>query len=294
MKMKIGSMLVLAGTVILAGCGAEQVTNTENIEEFVDYTITGVEPGAGITEAAHNTLDAYENLQGWTLQESSTAGMLASLQQAIRKEEPIIITGWTPHWIFEEYDLKMLDDPQETMGGAEEIRTIARKGLKEEQPEAYQIIDNFNWTLEDMQEVVNNGVDRPFPEVVEEWMAANTDKVSEWTKDTKKVDGETLELVSTPWDTERASSELIKQVLEGQGYTVKMTDVEPAIMFQAVASGQADFSVAPWLPVTHQSFYEKYSDDIDDLGANLVGAQNGFVVPSYMEIDSIEDLQAKP
>nr|HPR80661.1 glycine/betaine ABC transporter [Enterococcus sp.] len=77
MKMKIGSMLVLAGTVILAGCGAEQVTNTENIEEFVDYTITGVEPGAGITEAAHNTLDAYENLQGWTLQESSTAGMLA-------------------------------------------------------------------------------------------------------------------------------------------------------------------------------------------------------------------------
>lgn len=274
--------------------GREQANAEGSIEEAVNYTITGIEPGAGVTEAAHSTMDAYENLQGWTLQESSTAGMLASLQQAIRKEEPIIITGWTPHWIFEEYDLKMLEDPKGTMGGEEEIRTIARKGLKEEHPEAYKIIDNFNWTLDDMQEVMNNGVDRPFPEVVEEWITANSDKVSEWTQGTKKSDGETLELVSTPWDTERASSELIKQVLEGQGYKVKMTDVEPAIMFQAVASGQADFSVAPWLPLTHQSFYEQYGDQIDDLGANLNGARNGFVVPSYVEIDSIEDLNPKP
>ncbi|WP_219565350.1 glycine betaine ABC transporter substrate-binding protein [Streptococcus macedonicus] len=65
-------------------------------------------------------------------------------------------------------------------------------------------------------------------------------------------------------------------------------------MFQAVASGQADFSVAPWLPLTHQSFYERYGDQIDDLGANLNGARNGFVVPSYVEIDSIEDLNPKP
>lgn len=52
--------------------------------------------------------------------------------------------------------------------------------------------------------------------------------------------------------------------------------------------------MSPWLPLTHQSFYEQYGDQIDDLGANLNGARNGFVVPSYVEIDSIEDLNPKP
>jgi len=30
-----------------------------------------------------------------------------------------------------------------------------------------------------------------------------------------------------------------------------------------------------------------------DMGENLTGAQNGFVVPAYMDIDSIEDLEPK-
>lgn len=53
MKFKVGSMLVLAGALLLAGCGSEQTEDKENVAEFVDYTITGVEPGAGVTEAAH-------------------------------------------------------------------------------------------------------------------------------------------------------------------------------------------------------------------------------------------------
>ncbi|MYL61338.1 glycine/betaine ABC transporter, partial [Virgibacillus halodenitrificans] len=35
----------------------------------------------------------------------------------------------------------------------------------------------------------------------------------------------------------------------------------------------------------------KYSDQFDDLGANLEGAKIGLVVPSYMDIESIEDLE---
>lgn len=274
--------------------GRGQANAEGSIEEAVNYTITGIEPGAGVTEAAHAALSSYDNLAGWELQESSTAGMLAELQQAINNEEPIIITGWAPHWMFQDFDLKILEDPQATLGEEEEIRTIARQGFAEDFPEAYKIIDAFYWEVEDMQEVVSEALDIPYEEAAENWIEANQDRVSEWTQGAAQGNGESISLVSTPWDTERASSELIKQVLEGQGYKVKMTDVEPAIMFQAVASGQADFSVAPWLPLTHQSFYEQYGDQIDDLGANLNGARNGFVVPSYVEIDSIEDLNPKP
>ena len=56
-----------------------------------------------------------------------------------------MVTGWTPHWKFSAYDLKYLEDPKGTLGGAENIKTIARKGLEEDMPEAYKILDRFNW-----------------------------------------------------------------------------------------------------------------------------------------------------
>ena len=85
----------------------------------------------------------------------------------------------------------------------------------------------------------------------------------------------------------------MKEVLTQQGFKVTVTPVDPAIMFQAIATGEGDASLAPWLPTTHGSFYEKHKADIVDLGPNLTGTQNGFVVPAYMDIDSIEDLQPK-
>lgn len=64
-------------------------------------------------------------------------------------------------------------------------------------------------------------------------------------------------------------------------------------MFQSIADGEGDASVAPWLPETHGPFWIEYGADIEDLGENLTGARNGFTVLAYMEVDSIADLPAK-
>lgn len=45
--------------------------------------------------------------------------------------------------------------------------------------------------------------------------------------------------------------------------------------------------------MTHKEFFEKHEDKLVDLGANLTGAKIGLSVPEYMDIDSIEDLEAK-
>ncbi|WP_331490833.1 glycine betaine ABC transporter substrate-binding protein [Aquibacillus rhizosphaerae] len=302
MKLKsIGITLGLSFAVLLTGCGNEEDAqdngnadeDTANLGEELNYTITGIEPGAGTTELARNTLEEYENLEGWELQEGSTAGMLTTLGEAIDNEEPIIVTGWTPHWMFASYDLKYLEDPKETFGGAENINTIARLGLEEDMPSAYKILDRFQWEPEDMEEVMLNAQDVSFEEAAQNWLEDNQDKVDEWTEGVEKVDGKQIELVSTPWDTERSSGTVMKILLEQQGFDVTLTPVDPAIMFQAVANAEADASLAPWLPITHGSFYEKHKDNIIDLGENLTGAKIGMVVPEYMDIDSIEDLQPK-
>lgn len=152
-KLKTLLILGVSSVFLLAACdNGETENSTEaqddiNYSEEVDYTITGIEPGAGITEVSYDTIDSYDNLAGWNLEESSTAGMLAQLDDAIKNEEPIVFTGWVPHHMFIEYDLKMLDDPQNTMGDSEAAHTITRLGLEEDMPSAYEILDAFNWEL---------------------------------------------------------------------------------------------------------------------------------------------------
>ena len=294
----MGVTLGLTVSLLLTGCGNEEgneagETSNQNIGEQIDYTVTGIEPGAGTTELAYNTLKEYENLEGWELLESSTAGMLGALEGAINNEEPIIVTGWTPHWKFSAYDLKFLEDPKNTFGGSENINTIVRKGLEEDMPSAYTILDRFYWEPKDMEAVMLDAQEVPFEEAAMKWLDENSEIVAEWVDGVEKVNGDKIELVSTPWDTERASGYVVKALLEQQGYEVTLTPVDPAIMFEAIATGEGDASVAPWLPSTHASFYEKHKGNLVDLGENLKGTKIGFVVPAYMDIDSIEDLQPK-
>ena len=294
----LGITFGITASLLLGACGDDEGSNNstegvESIGEQVDYTIVGIEPGAGLTGLSEDALEQYENLEGWTLEESSTAGMLVSLKQAIDNEEPIIITGWKPHWKFSAYDLKVLEDPKGTLGGAENINTLVRKDLEKDLPDVYTVLDRFYWEPEDMEKVMYDAQDVDFEDAVAMWIKDNQDKVNEWTEGVAEANGTEVELVSTPWDSERASSSVVKAVLEQLGYKVTVTPVDPAIMFQAIATGEGDATLAAWLPTTHQAFYEKYKEDIVDLGENLEGTQNGFVVPSYMDINSIEDLEPK-
>ena len=292
----LGMTVGTTTALLLAGCGSnEEAANEENksISEAVEYTITGIEPGAGLTGLSHTALEEYENLEGWELAESSTAGMLTLLEQAIENEEPIIVSGWAPHYKFTQHDLKFLEDPKGSLGDIENIHTIARKGFEEEKPNAYQILDAFEWEVEDMESVMYEAQSSSFEEAAINWIEANQDKVDSWLEGSEPGNGEEISIVSTPWDTERASGKVIELVLEQHGYDVTVSDVDPAILFEAIASGEADVSFAAWLPMTHEAFYEEHKDNIVDMGPNLTGGQNGFVVPAYMDIDSIEDLEPK-
>ncbi|MDZ7836375.1 MAG: glycine betaine ABC transporter substrate-binding protein [Alkalibacterium sp.] len=286
-------LTVLPVAFLLLGCESEEANEESmNVGEEVDYTIVGIEAGSGTTELAANALEDYDNLEGWEMQTSSTAGMITSLEQAIANEEPIIVTAWRPHWIFEEYDLKFLEDPEASLGEEEFIHTITREGLEEDMPNAFTVLENFSWNIADMEEVMLAAQDVPFEEAALDWVEENRDMVDEWTEGVETVDGEDFQLVSTPWDTERSSSHVMEIVLEELGYDVDITNVDPVVMFQAIAYDEGDASLAPWLPLTFGSYYDEYEDQIVDLGPNMTGAQNGLVVPAYMDVDSIEDLPA--
>lgn len=100
-----------------------------------------------------------------------------------------------------------------------------------------------------------------------------------------------ITLAHTPWDTEIASTYTLAHVLEDLGYRVNTTSLDVALMYSAVANGDADATVSAWLPFSQIGYMPRFYDDMVDLGANTEGAVNGVVVPAYMEdTNSIEDL----
>ena len=287
--------LLVVGTSIVLAIPTEDdalaIQNQNSIGVALEYEIIGIEPGAGIMGQARNTIEDY-GLDAWDLVEGSSAAMITELKKAYDAKKPIIVTGWSPHWMFSSFDLKYLDDPQGSFGGTEDIHTFVRKGLEEDAPGAYKIFDQFSWEPKDLEDVmayISSGMSAE--EAAEKWIEENPDKVAEWVDGAKKANSESIDLVYVAWDTEIASTNIVGKVLEQNGYDVSLTQVEVGPMYAGVSNGSSDAMVGAWLPSTHIEYYNAYKEDLVDLGPNLTGTKNGLVVPEYMKIDSIEDLQ---
>ena len=169
-----------------------------NAKKFKNKII-GIDPGAGLMTKTEQVMNDYQ-LNQFKLMEGSGTTMTAALADAIKNKEWIVVTGWTPHWKFarDHWTLKYLDDPKciynpmnqcgtdklgknETLN-EEYIGTIVRKGLKEEMPNVYRVLDNFYWEPDDMQQVMGWNAEKeadPYENAIR-WVKENRDKVDKW------------------------------------------------------------------------------------------------------------------
>lgn len=104
----------------------------------------------------------------------------------------------------------------------------------------------------------------------------------------------TVNLGYVNWSEGIAMTNLAAAILEDEmGYKVDMTLADVAPIFTSLSSGNTDAFLDAWLPTTHASYMERYGDDLDDLGFNYENARLGLVVPEYVDINSIEELNDK-
>lgn len=164
----------------------------EHADKF-NSKIYGIEPGNEgniiIQDAIKNN---NYNLENWSLQASSTAGMLTSVKRAINNEEWIAFNGWKPHYMNVMFDLRYLEDPEGIWGEGERVYTVARNGYQDENPNFYKFLEQFKVTAP----IQNKWIDsykrqEKDPEVVaEEWIANNLDVVNQWVYGVETADGE--------------------------------------------------------------------------------------------------------
>ena len=85
--------------------------------------------------ATREAMQVYD-LADWRLSQGFEPQMTRALNAAIRRQEPIVVTGWA---------LRMLDDPEDVYGQSGSIHTMARLGLADERPQVQRLLDRFYW-----------------------------------------------------------------------------------------------------------------------------------------------------
>lgn len=153
----------------------------ENADLFGNRLV-GIEAGAGLTETTQDAVIPTYGLEGMEYLISSTPAMLVELETATEAGENIAVTLWRPHWAYDAYPIKDLEDPEGTLGEVEEIRTMARLGFTEEYPDVAEWIGNFEMSGEDLHALENimfnemSGEDNDA--AIDQWVEENPDFIA--------------------------------------------------------------------------------------------------------------------
>lgn len=103
----------------------------------------------------------------------------------------------------------------------------------------------------------------------------------------------TVKIGYVNWADCIAITNLASAVLKDKmGYDVNMTQGEAGMVFTSLSNGDMDLFLDGWLPTTHKDYMDKYEGKIEKVGVTFENAKLGLVVPKYMDINSIEELNS--
>lgn len=92
------------------------------------------------------------------------------------------------------------------------------------------------------------------------------------------------------WAETIAMTKVTELALEEVGFDVESVLIEPGLVYAGLSRGDGDIFLESWLPQTHAHYWEKYGDKLDKAGISFDYANTGLVVPQYVSINSITEL----
>lgn len=174
------------GLVVPEYAEAQTIADLQNSSDDFNNQIIGIEPTAGIMQSTRNALDAYE-LSGFTLIESSGPAMADSLKNEIMRREPIVLTGWVPHWIWAEYNIRFLEDPLKAFGDEENIYVVGNKQFLEEESIAVEFLSRLSLNRVKLSGLMSDiRTSQKLPSAVaRNWVEENPAIVNDWVRGLK-------------------------------------------------------------------------------------------------------------
>ncbi|WP_241843021.1 glycine betaine ABC transporter substrate-binding protein [Agromyces albus] len=155
-----------------------------NADKFDDRLI-GIEPGSGLNRVTTDDVIPTYGLDDLEYITSSTPAMLAELTAATEAGENVAVTLWRPHWAYDAFALKDLEDPEGTLGDAEGIHSFGGKSFEANFPTLSEWLTDFTMDSELLYSLENAMFNQAetddYGPAVEKWISENREYVDSLT-----------------------------------------------------------------------------------------------------------------
>jgi glycine betaine/proline transport system substrate-binding protein len=191
----VGAKYTMAVPTYLYDAGLKTFDDIAKFKDKLSGKLYGIEPGNDGNRLILGMInDNKFGLKGFELVESSEQGMLAQVQRASGKKEPIVFLGWEPHPMNTRYSIKYLSGGDDVFGpnfGGAEVYTNIRTGWAKDCPNAGKLVSNLKFTLTAentvMDYILNESME---PEkAAAKWLKASPDAWAPWLEGVTTFDG---------------------------------------------------------------------------------------------------------
>src|SRR5690606_13547686 len=150
----------------------------DDVKEKLSSQVQGIDPGAGLTRLSEQAIKDYG--LDYQLQISSEAGMLTTVDRAMRSEDWFVATAWSPHWMFGKYDLRYIEDPKGSLGEAEHVDILSRKDFATDNQKVAEFFSRMKLPISELEAAMFDAQETSYEEAVGRYIENNPDRIKEW------------------------------------------------------------------------------------------------------------------
>jgi len=190
-----GAKYTLAVPKYVYDAGVKSFADIAKFADNFDQKIYGIEPGNDGNRLIQDMIDQNAfGLKGFSVVESSEAGMLSQVKRKKRRDQWIVFLGWEPHPMNANFELKYLEGGDDFFGpnlGGATVHTNVRKGYVEECSNVGKLLRNLTFTLEMENEVMSAILDegKKPNDAAKAWLKNNAQVLAQWLAGVKTIDG---------------------------------------------------------------------------------------------------------
>ncbi len=187
-----GTAYTLATNAAGAALGIKTFADIAANADALEGKIFGIEAGNDGNRIVMDLIDADTfGLSAVEMVESSEQGMLAQVDRASRKDEPIIFLGWAPHPMNSNFKVTYLTGGEEWFGAEGDVYTNTRAGYVDECPNVGAFLNNLAFTLDMENQIMGAILDEgeDANDAASAWLKANPDAFTAWLDGVTTKDG---------------------------------------------------------------------------------------------------------
>lgn len=190
-----GAKYTLAVPKYVYDAGVKTFADIAKFADKFGNKIYGIEPGNDGNRLIQDMIDQNAfGLKGFSVVESSEAGMLSQVKRKKRRNQWIVFLGWEPHPMNANFELMYLEGGDDFFGpnlGGATVHTNVRKGYLEECSNVGKLLTNLTFTLQMENEVMSMILDenKNPNDAAKAWLKANPQVLDKWLDGVTTVDG---------------------------------------------------------------------------------------------------------